>query len=81
MDLPEIGVATSFFPAAVCAVCDQPCCHEDPATGIPWPGAYVAATINNPEALAAPVCDPCVERHYPQMVKPLEAERLHYWTH
>jgi hypothetical protein len=77
VDLPEIDIVTTFVRGPVCAVCDRPSVHEDTATGIPIPGAYVASTINDPYRPATPVCD-CVERHYPEMVERIEAERLHF---
>ena len=82
MDLPELKVVVAGFPGStVCAICDRPCIHEDPSRGIPTPGAYVAATVNDPHQLAMPVCDQCVERHYPEFVAHVEAERLHFWMH
>ncbi|MEJ7894668.1 MAG: hypothetical protein WKF94_18705 [Solirubrobacteraceae bacterium] len=79
-DLPEVGVAISMSPASSCAVCREPCFHEGD-TGIPWPGAYIEATLNHPEHPAVPVCDKCVQAHYPEKVAEVEADRLHYWTH
>jgi len=71
MDLPELKVVVAMFPRSqACAICDRPCIHEDSATGVPSPGAYVASTVNDPHELAKPVCDRCVERHYPELVAP-----------
>lgn len=78
--LPEIGVATAFIAYPSCAICEQPFAHESDR-GIPWPGAFVEATINNPQQFAVPVCDKCVQAHYPAKVAEVEAQRLHYWTH
>ncbi len=82
MELPELKVATvEIFAARVCAICDMPCVHEVPEKMLPSPGAYVASTVDDQYGLALPVCDPCVERHYPEFVAEIEAARLHYWTH
>jgi hypothetical protein len=50
-------------------------------TPLPSPGAYVAATVEDTSCeVPAPVCEACVERHYPERVADVEADRLHYWT-
>jgi len=56
------------------------CVHEDAATRISTPGAYVASTVDNPQELAKPLCEQCVGRH-PDFVAHVEAERLHFWMH
>ena len=80
MDLPELYI-TTVGPVAptcpTCAICDQPCEHEDEKTGMSYPGGYDKATINY---VYTPICDACVERHYPDRVADVEARRLHYWS-
>jgi hypothetical protein len=48
---------------------------------MPSPGAYVKSTVDDQTDVPAPVCDDCLQRHYPQFVPTVEAARLHYWMH
>jgi hypothetical protein len=80
VDLPELYVTTVFFAMPTCAICDRPCEHEDEKTGVPYPGGYDKASVDDSTKVFAPICDACVERHYPERVAEVEAARLHYWT-
>ena len=80
MDLPELYITTvgPLAPTSgTCAICDRPCEHEDNETEMPYPGGYDQSTVGD---VLAPICDPCVERHYPDRVADVEARRLHYWS-
>jgi hypothetical protein len=47
---------------------------------VPYPGGYDKASVDDSTKVFAPICDACVERHYPERVAEVEAARLHYWT-
>ncbi len=81
VDLPQLRITTTFFALEQCGICRRPCAHEDERTGQPYPGAYDAAAVDDPERPPVPVCDACVERHYAELVPEVEAARLHYWIH
>lgn len=80
MNLLKARVGTVVIAASECAVCERPCDHEDLETGIGYPGAYDAASDTDDTRPYHPICDPCVLRHYPELVAELQAARRHFYA-
>lgn len=66
--------------ASECAVCERPCDHEDQADGISYPGAYDRASDTDDTRPYHPICDPCVRRHYPELIDEVQAARRKFYA-
>jgi len=45
-----------------------------------YPGAFDSAADTDNTRLYHPICDPCVRRHYPQLVEEVQAARGRFYA-
>jgi hypothetical protein len=73
LDLPDVRIATTYFAWDACAVCGRAWDNARPV-----PTAYVEATVGADDVPPVPVCDFCVEEHYPWLMPRLLAARRRF---
>lgn len=73
LDLPDVRIATTYFAWDACAVCGRAWDNARPV-----PTAYVEATVGADDVPPVPVCDFCVEEHYPWLMPTLLAARRRF---
>ncbi len=77
--LPEVKITTvPFFAAEHCAVCGD---NQEWEADHPVPRAYTTESVEDDSRVCEPVCDRCIEQHYPPaLFEALLAHRQRFYA-